>query len=117
MISSSAYTGEPVATSAPGPASTPATPRAAGSASVASAPNSRVDASSRARESLSRSASPSARVMVETGTGTAPIRMAARYTTTNSGESAMSMSTRCSGCSPIPRRPAATRRTRSCSAA
>jgi hypothetical protein len=37
---------------------------------------------------------PSACSMVEIGTGTAPIRMAARYTTTNSGESAMTMTTR-----------------------
>ena len=48
---------------------------------------------------------PSARSMVEIGTGTAPIRMAARYTTTNSGESAMTMTTRCSACRPRPRRP------------
>ena len=42
-------------------------------------------ATTRARESARISAMPSARSMVEIGTGTAPIRMAARYTTTNSG--------------------------------
>jgi hypothetical protein len=40
--------------------------------------NSGVTASSRARESRSSSATPSARSIVETGTGTAPTRIAAR---------------------------------------
>ena len=74
-------------------------------------------ATTRARESARISAMPSARSMVEIGTGTAPIRMAARYTVTNSGESAMTMTTRCSACSPRPRRPRAARLTRSPSSA
>ena len=63
------------------------------------------------------SAMPPARSIVEIGTGTAPIRIAARYTITNSGESAITMTTRCSGCSPRPRKPPAACPTRSASSA
>ncbi len=66
-----------------------------------------------ARESRSRSLSASGRTIVETGTGTAPMRMAARYTVTKSGESAITIISRCSGCNPAARSPAAARRTRS----
>ena len=68
---------------------------------AATSPNGAVTASIRARESCSSSASPSACTIVDTGTGTAPIRIAARYMITKSGESAMNSSTRCSGSSPI----------------
>ena len=71
----------------------------------------------RARESATISAIPSARSIVEIGTGTAPIRIAARYTITNSGESAITMTTRCSACSPRPRSPPAACPTRSASSA
>ena len=73
---------------------------AARSASAATSPNGAVTASTRARESSSSSVSPSACTMVDTGTGTAPMRIAARYTVTNSGESAMNISTRCSASIP-----------------
>ena len=86
-------------------------------AATAVAANSRVTARNRARESWSSSATPSAFSIVETGTGIAPIRIAARYTTTNCGESAISISTRCSGWSPIFRNDAAVLRTWSCRAA
>ena len=92
---------------------TPGKPSAAATASRYAA----LTATTRARESARISAMPSARSMVEIGTGTAPIRMAARYTVTNSGESAMTMTTRCSACNPRPRRPRAARETRSASSA
>ena len=56
-------------------------PRSSGAdaaATAARSANSGLTASSRARESRSSSASPSARDIVDTGTGTAPIRIAAR---------------------------------------
>ncbi len=79
------------------------------------AANSGVIASSRARESTSSSVSPAARIIVETGTGIAPIRIAARYRTTNAGPSAVNISSRCSGSSPSWRSTAAARWTRSSS--
>ena len=92
---------------------TPGKPSAAATTSRYAA----LTATTRARESARISAMPSARSMVEIGTGTAPIRMAARYTTTNSGESAMTMTTRCSACRPRPRRPRAACATRPASSA
>ncbi len=92
---------------------TPGKPSAAATTSRYGA----LTATIRARESARISAMPSARSMVETGTGTAPIRIAARYTTTNSGESAMTITTRCSACRPRPRRPPAARATRAASSA
>ena len=92
---------------------TPGKPSAAATTSRYAA----LTATTRARESARISAMPSACSMVEIGTGTAPIRMAARYTTTNSGESAMTMTTRCSACRPRPRRPRAACATRSASSA
>ena len=59
---------------------TPGKPSAAATTSRYAA----LTATTLARESARISAMPSARSMVEIGTGTAPIRMAARYTTTNS---------------------------------
>ena len=56
----------------------PVSSGAAAAASTAVAANSRVMASIRARESFSSSATPSACSIVETGTGIAPIRIAAR---------------------------------------
>jgi hypothetical protein len=76
--------------------------------------NSAVTASRHARESRSSSTRPSGRSMVDTGTGTAPVRSAARKTVTNSGESAMNIISRCSGRRPAVRSPAAVRTTRSC---
>ncbi len=89
----------------------PVSSGAAAHAPMATGPNSWVTARNRARESRSNSATPSACSMVDTGTGIAPIRMAARYTTTNWGESAISIRIRCSGCSPSDRSPAAVRHT------
>ena len=80
-------------------------------------PNSGEQISTGARESMTSLASSGPRSIVDTGTATAPIRIAARIPVNSSTPSEQHMSTRCSGRTPSARRPAATRPTSSASAA
>ncbi len=77
----------------------------------ATSPNSGEQISSGARESTTSLASSVPRSIVDTGTATAPMRIAARIAANSSTPSEAHMSTRCSGRTPRARSPAATRRT------
>ena len=86
--------------------------RRPGSASVESTSN-RCESTSatRARASATITATSRAGSSGLTGTGTAPMRIAPRKAATYATESSSTSATRCSGCTPSVRRPAATRST------
>ena len=71
----------------------------------------RVDRATRARASATITATSRAGSSGLTGTGTAPMRIAPRKAATYATESSSTSATRCSGCTPSVRRPAATRST------
>ena len=86
-------------------------------AARATAAHSGVATTTRARLSATSSPSSSARYMVDTGTGMAPIRSSAQNVTTVSGRSVATRSTRSSGRTPAARNPAASSAARAASSA
>ena len=86
-------------------------------AARATAAHSGVATTTRARLSATSSLSSSARYMVDTGTGMAPIRSSAQNVTTVSGRSVATKSTRSSGRTPAAWNPAASSAARAASSA